>query len=66
MHADLYVQLVDHLLAEVMVTRDLERRDSLMRQALEWHEKALIAAKDGLVPQFTPDRSRPAGDEHAG
>jgi hypothetical protein len=50
MHADLYSQLVDQLVAEVLVTRDLETRTRLLRQAQEWHDKALIADSGGMVP----------------
>jgi len=59
MHADLYGQLVDQLLAEVLVTRDLETRGRLLRQALEWHDKALIAAEGGLVPGLPVRPGRP-------
>jgi hypothetical protein len=58
MHADLYNQLVDQLIAEVLVTRDLSRRDALMRQAAEWHEKAKTAAAGAMVPPSAP---RPPG-----
>jgi hypothetical protein len=65
MHADLYVQLVDQLLAEVMVTRDLEQRGSLLRQAQEWHDKAVIAADGGMVPTIEAPAARTMGDGSA-
>ena len=67
MHADLYNALVDQILAEVMVTRDLSRRDSLLQQAAEWHEKAKTAEAGGMVPHAPPHpTARRARGGHAG
>ena len=66
MHADLYNALVDQILAEVLVTRDLSRRDSLMRQAVEWHEKAKTAEAGAMVPPSAPHTAgRMGGDGRA-
>ena len=50
MHADLYWEMVDQLLAEALAARDPAERGRLIEQAADYHAKAVMAAKGEWVP----------------